>query len=83
MKTTKMKDDIFNFKQNKITETQLKSERSIFPIIEKARCTGCSRCVAACPKRAIQIMDRIAVIDIKKCRNCKRCIKLCPQNAIL
>lgn len=47
-------------------------------------CRGCiaTRCVHACPKDAITIVDHKAVIDHKKCITCGRCIAACPYGAI-
>lgn len=43
-------------------------------------CRGCivHRCKEACPKDAIQIIDRKAVIDKSKCIECGKCTQACP-----
>lgn len=48
-------------------------------------CRGCivHRCKEACPKDAIQIIDRKAVIDKSKCIECGKCTQACPYSAII
>ena len=47
-------------------------------------CRGCiaHHCMNACPKGAIQIVDRKAHIDQSKCIECGRCVSACPYGAI-
>ena len=47
-------------------------------------CRGCiaHRCVNACPKDAIKIVDRHAVIDRDKCIRCFCCQEFCPTGAM-
>lgn len=47
-------------------------------------CRGCiaTRCVHACPKDAIRIVEHKAVIDHSKCIACGKCISACPYGAI-
>lgn len=47
-------------------------------------CRGCiaHRCQNACPKDAITIVGRKAVIDKSKCIECGRCLDACPYSAI-
>lgn len=48
-------------------------------------CRGCiaHRCVNACPRDAITIVNQKAVIDNDKCIECGRCQKACPYSAII
>lgn len=48
-------------------------------------CRGCinHRCEEVCPKGAITIVDKHAVIDQTKCVECGRCAKACPYHAII
>lgn len=49
------------------------------------RCTGCSACMAACPKDAIAMVSNaegflVPRIDPGKCISCGRCRRACPSN---
>jgi Fe-S-cluster-containing hydrogenase component 2 len=48
-------------------------------------CRGCLShpCRDTCPKEAIAIVERHAVIDKKKCVECGLCVKACPYSAII
>ncbi|MCI8869865.1 MAG: 4Fe-4S binding protein [Lawsonibacter sp.] len=48
-------------------------------------CRGClaTRCVNACPKDAITIVNHRATIDHQKCVSCGRCVSACQYSAIL
>ncbi|MBO5339577.1 MAG: 4Fe-4S dicluster domain-containing protein [Oscillospiraceae bacterium] len=50
-----------------------------------ASCRGClaTRCVHACPRDAISIVNHRAQIDHKKCINCGRCLNACQYSAIV
>jgi len=47
-------------------------------------CRGCiaTRCVHACPKGAISIVNHRSVIDHTKCIMCGKCVAACPYGAI-
>ncbi|GHU33543.1 hypothetical protein FACS1894166_09230 [Bacilli bacterium] len=48
-------------------------------------CRGCisHACLEHCPKGAIAIVERKAVIDKNKCIECGRCLQACPYKAII
>ena len=48
-------------------------------------CRGClaTRCVNACPKDAIQIVNHRAQINHDKCVSCGRCVSACQYSAII
>lgn len=48
-------------------------------------CRGCltHQCKENCPKDAITIVDKHAVIDQSKCIECGKCVKSCPYGAII
>ena len=50
-----------------------------------AACRGCMahRCMNACPRDAITIVDHKAHIDKEKCIECGRCMSACPYSAIV
>jgi ferredoxin len=58
------------------------------PVIDPARCTGCGRCVAACPPRVLSLETRAdwrksAVLHAPAaCTGCIQCAARCPFDAI-
>ena len=55
----------------------------ITPVIEAARCKGCTLCATKCPVDAIE-GERKAPhhIDVSKCIRCGVCVETCKFNAI-
>lgn len=67
------------------------------PIIDMAKCTGCRKCEAACPKRVIEVLpgskavlvschSKDKGVDVRKscqvgCIACGKCVKVCPFDA--
>ncbi|MCD6304272.1 MAG: glycyl-radical enzyme activating protein [Planctomycetes bacterium] len=51
------------------------------PWVRPRLCTGCGRCVEACPSGAISLLDGLAVTDRQRCRLCGRCVEVCPSGA--
>lgn len=45
-------------------------------------CTGCGRCVAACPHQALAAVDHRIVRNRTRCDGCGACARVCPANAI-
>jgi len=52
------------------------------PGLDREKCNGCSVCIRACRVNAIEIDNKLAVIDLQKCKNCGKCIKTCPFEAL-
>ncbi len=54
-------------------------------IMVTGACRGCIQhpCQENCPKNAISIVDKHAVIDKEKCIECGKCVKVCPYSAII
>lgn len=48
-------------------------------------CRGCisHKCMDACPKKAISIINQKSVVDKTKCIECGRCSQVCPYSAIV
>ncbi len=51
--------------------------------VDRRRCTGCGRCLEACPTGAIRLVDGVAAIEVSLCRGCQACLEACPNGAIL
>ena len=51
-------------------------------VIDRDKCLGCEACQEICPVKAVEVIDRKAVVDFGICINCGRCIKECPFEAI-
>jgi 2-oxoglutarate ferredoxin oxidoreductase subunit delta len=59
-------------------------------IVDRDRCKGCERCVAACPQRIISITKEMNlkgyffahVHDPSRCIGCRMCAVTCPDVAI-
>ncbi|MGN1234735.1 MAG: monomeric [FeFe] hydrogenase [Christensenellaceae bacterium] len=48
-------------------------------------CRGCitHKCMDACPKKAISIIEKKSVVDKTKCIECGKCTQACPYGAIV
>lgn len=54
-------------------------------VMVTAACRGClvHRCVNACPRGAITIVNHKATIDKEKCIECGKCTEACPYSALI
>ncbi len=57
------------------------------PKVNPARCTGCGRCVAACPERLFTLettgyRKQAVLVAPELCSRCLRCIAECPIGAL-
>jgi polyferredoxin len=50
--------------------------------VDKQRCTGCNECAKKCMCGAIQMVDKVAVVDQVSCMSCHDCVDACDWNAI-
>ena len=55
--------------------------------VELLRCTGCGRCVAACPERILTLevsgfRKHAALKEQLRCSGCLRCVPACPVGAL-
>lgn len=51
-------------------------------VVKKEKCAGCELCVDACPFGAINMVNKLAVIDLVKCTFCGACRDACKFEAI-
>jgi len=49
--------------------------------LNKDRCTGCGRCVSACPKGIIEIFGGKSRTNRDVCDGCGKCVEACPNEA--
>jgi electron transfer flavoprotein alpha subunit len=47
------------------------------------KCVGCRLCIKSCPFGAINVEDKLAIIDFDKCTLCGACVDACKFDAIL
>lgn len=59
--------------------------------IDYEKCKGCSMCVAACPKKLLEIDEKrlnlkgynpVDITDREKCISCAMCATMCPDCVI-
>ena len=57
--------------------------RSMVPVIDTEKCTGCMLCYFYCPDASIIVEDGKAIgVDLAHCKGCGICAKECPDDAI-
>ncbi len=64
---------------------------NFLPVIDEAACTGCGKCLEACPVQALVLVSaidprkakrRISRLDTELCLGCGVCAAACPQRCI-
>ncbi len=61
--------------------------RSRLPEVDTRRCTGCGRCVGACPLHLLSLepvrwVKHAVLHDADRCTSCNACAASCPFHAI-
>jgi dihydroorotate dehydrogenase subfamily 1 len=52
------------------------------PVVSESPCNGCDLCAMSCPYDAIEVVDKLAVIDLDACARCGLCVTRCRRGAI-
>jgi len=50
--------------------------------VDEEKCTGCEKCIEACPFNLRVMKDGKSFVDSNRCIGCGRCLKICPEEAI-
>jgi 2-oxoisovalerate ferredoxin oxidoreductase delta subunit len=58
------------------------SWRTIKPICDSEKCTGCLTCWKFCPDVAVEIVEGKPKIDYDYCKGCGICANECPKKCI-
>lgn len=61
---------------------KLAQHSTVAPKVKRKKCVGCGDCVVHCPRGALSLIEKKAVINPKKCIGCGECIIICPNSAI-
>ena len=61
---------------------KLAQHSTVAPKVKRKKCVGCGDCVIHCPRKALSLIEKKAVINPKKCIGCGECIIICPNSAI-
>ncbi|GBU24164.1 pyruvate:ferredoxin oxidoreductase delta subunit [Fibrobacteria bacterium R8-3-H12] len=56
--------------------------RSIRPVIDSKKCSGCLQCYLHCPDGTIFKRNGVVAIDYDYCKGCGICEKICKLKAI-
>ena len=57
------------------------SKSAIF-VVDEDLCYGCGACIALCPTNALDLVDRLAIVEQINCTLCEHCIPSCPVFAL-
>jgi len=55
---------------------------TMYAVIDKDKCKGCTLCERVCPVLAVKVENRKAVVDLENCLGCANCEQRCPETAI-
>lgn len=53
-------------------------------LINKGWCKGCGLCIAVCPKKVLELNDRVKceAVRVADCIGCHQCDNICPDLAV-
>ena len=56
--------------------------RTLRPVIDPARCTGCLICWKFCPEACVRLTEKVPAVDLTFCKGCGICAAECPPKCI-
>ena len=51
-------------------------------VVDEELCYGCGACIALCPTNALDLINRLAIVNQTDCTLCEHCIPSCPVFAL-
>ena len=51
-------------------------------VVDDELCYGCGACIALCPTNALDLVNRLAIVNQDDCTPCNHCIPSCPVFAL-
>ncbi|HTO92252.1 MAG TPA: NAD(P)-binding domain-containing protein, partial [Candidatus Sulfotelmatobacter sp.] len=67
-----------------VTGEKAAADGPLHALVRADLCVGCGTCVAACPEPgAIQLVNKVAKVDLDLCKGHASCAAACPVNAIV
>ena len=51
-------------------------------VVDDELCYGCGACIALCPTNALDLINRLAIVNQTNCTLCEHCITSCPVFAL-
>jgi MinD superfamily P-loop ATPase len=64
------------------TQHEVREVNIRVPAVNRARCTGCGKCVEACAFHAIAVLGEKALVFPELCHGCGSCVRVCPTGAL-
>ena len=62
-------------------QTMAEAKLPIF-VVDEDLCYGCGACIALCPTNALELIDRLAIVEQESSTLCEHCIPSCPVFAL-
>ena len=65
-----------------MAENKTGNWRTLRPLIDAAKCTGCLICWKFCPEACVNLTDKVPTIDMNYCKGCGICVQECPAHCV-